>query len=968
MKQFYHLLSKCLFVILFIVSANSVNAQRVLVTLDNCDQLGTWTGLPQLSINSTNQMEGEGCLETTGSTNEQKFKRVFEVPVDITKGGEIEPGDAVFKFWLYVSDVSVLRDQGGQIELGSGGGPDYKEWNWPWGKGYIKEGWNEYSFDLSGHGGTGGEPDLTAINWFRMYFFTDENSADVIYRLDDLRVESKTIIKIDGFSVSAREPRGVTIAWTALRDIPQDYYEIEHSSDGMTFNSVGRVNVIDTQEYPKEYAFTDDRYLEGLKYYRLVYYLEGEKIILGTDYINLSGSSSKKSIIGKVITGYQGWFNCVGDGSPVARWHHWGGNPPSPGKLSFEVYPDISEYNQEDLYQTGFGDFGDGTPAKLFSSYKPDVIDLHMQWMKEYDIDGAALQRFLGETRDGVFKRNRDSVAVRMGRSAEKHDRIFYIMYDMSADDNDMDYFKNDWLHMVNDLKVTQFPTYAQQDGKPVICLWGFGFNHRSNKPENSLELINWLKELGYYVIGGVPTNFRTSSGDSWPGYEEVYKAFDMVSPWTVGRYGDEAAIEAYRVNYLVPDLEYCQENGMAYQPVAYSGFAWSQWNGGEPNLHPRNKGEFLWKQVYNVRTSGIPNLYLAMFDEYDEGTALMKNATDWSQIPTDQYFLTASADGYWLSSDFQLRVSSAASRMMKGIDTASPAVNVPHSLGPVYYRNSFEKRTTPYDYQNNKPQKTGTFNLDPCFLNPAQVSGNGVTGVSIKIEEDEKAKSGLYLARIKGNASGANSSYYYKFGEAEILIKEGMKLTFSKLPLNEAGKYTSVSLQFDDNTYLHTYAIQDKDGVGVNPKNSRGIVDEWTTHTIVIGQGELVGKTITSFILGYEGNESGSFDALFDDLIIQDGDSHVNIPEIYIAENQKDLIQVYPTYITDGIINIRTEESRGDGLFSVAVFNLQGVKVVEKKIPVRSETRLSLDLPQGIYIISVKGGGTYTYKKIMVK
>ncbi len=30
-------------------------------------------------------------------------------------------------------------------------------------------------------------------------------------------------------------------------------------------------------------------------------------------------------ILGKLIVGYQGWFNCKDDGSPINGWVHWGG-------------------------------------------------------------------------------------------------------------------------------------------------------------------------------------------------------------------------------------------------------------------------------------------------------------------------------------------------------------------------------------------------------------------------------------------------------------------------------------------------------------------------------------------------------------------------------------------------------------------------------------------------------------------
>ena len=66
----------------------------------------------------------------------------------------------------------------------------------------------------------------------------------------------------------------------------------------------------------------------------------------------------------------------------------------------------------------------------------------------------------------------------------------------------------------------------------------------------------------------------------------------------------------------------------------------------------------------------------IAMFDEYDEGTAMGPAAEDASMIPTDQYFLTLDADGEQLSSDFYLRLAGAATRMLHG--EAAVQANVP--------------------------------------------------------------------------------------------------------------------------------------------------------------------------------------------------------------------------------------------------------------------------------------------------
>lgn len=45
-----------------------------------------------------------------------------------------------------------------------------------------------------------------------------------------------------------------------------------------------------------------------------------------------------------------------------------------------------------------------------------------------------------------------------------------------------------------------------------------------------------------------------------------------------------------------------------------------------------------------NLRELGIQNCMVAMFDEYDEGTAIAKAAEDNSMIPKNQWFLTLDA------------------------------------------------------------------------------------------------------------------------------------------------------------------------------------------------------------------------------------------------------------------------------------------------------------------------------------
>ncbi|GIO56396.1 MULTISPECIES: carbohydrate-binding protein [Paenibacillus] len=386
-----------------------------------------------------------------------------------------------------------------------------------------------------------------------------------------------------------------------------------------------------------------------------------------------SGSSGDGDVVGHLFAGYQGWFNAAGDGSPNSGWVHWSKNSSAPsagGNVNFELYPDTREYSK--LYQTDLANLGNGSPAKLFSSYDQDTVNKHFEWMKTYNIDGAALQRFGADESDtpNGWKTNRDSVAVKVKNAAETYNRKFYVMYDITGMNagNWVNAVKHDWsTNVVNTMHLTSSPAYAKQNGKIVVCIWGIGFTDRPGTAAESAELIQWFKNQGVYVIGGVPTYWRTGNRDSKPDFMNVYKSFDMISPWSVARFGTLQGADDFKNDTLGPDFTFTQQNGIAYQPVIWPGSAWSNMTGGPRNENPRLHGDFMWKQAYNVKSTGIQTGYIAMFDEYDEGTAIAKMAENSSMIPTNQYFLTLDADGVSVSSDFYLRLAGDINRLFKG-------------------------------------------------------------------------------------------------------------------------------------------------------------------------------------------------------------------------------------------------------------------------------------------------------------
>ncbi|QKW21607.1 discoidin domain-containing protein [Kitasatospora sp. NA04385] len=367
-------------------------------------------------------------------------------------------------------------------------------------------------------------------------------------------------------------------------------------------------------------------------------------------------ASPAGDVVGKVTVGYQGWFACQGDGAPINGWWHWAqnwGQTPSNTNRSIVAWPDVRDYPK--TYATAFANLNNGQQAALFSSYDQSTVDVHFRWMKQYGIDTAALQRFNPTGGEGP---TRDAMAGRVRSAAESQGVKFYVMYDVS-----------DWTGMQSEIKAdwtgkmrahTASPAYARQNGKPVVCVWGFGFNdnQRPFTPAQCLDVVNWFKAQGCYVIGGVPTWWRTGDRDSRPGFSDVYHAFDMLSPWLVGRIGSAADADNFYNVATVPDLAECTAHGIDYQPCVLPGGV-----GDRQRAH----GDFMWRQFYNMARAGVASAYISMFDEYNEGNQIAKTAESQAWVPAGSGFLALDEDGTACSSDYYLRLTGDGGRMLKG-------------------------------------------------------------------------------------------------------------------------------------------------------------------------------------------------------------------------------------------------------------------------------------------------------------
>ena len=343
------------------------------------------------------------------------------------------------------------------------------------------------------------------------------------------------------------------------------------------------------------------------------------------------------TLTGKVMCGYQGWFSTPGDRNNLG-WGHYGFG--KPGQCHIDLWPDVSGFGADELFETPLK-FADGTPASVFSSGNAKTVERHFEWMKTYGIDGVFLQRFGASVRDARSRAFRDKVQEAVRASARRSGRTWALMYDLSGlkAGEIESVVMQDWKRQRNELRITDDPNYQRHAGRPVVAVWGIGFNDgRAYTLAECGDLVRFLRDNpefgGACVMVGVPFGWRTLDRDCVhdPAFFEAVARADLISPWAVGRYANPQQAEDQIRKVHADDEKWCREHNMSYLPVVFPGFSWvnlmtSRNQPAKLDAIPRLGGEFLWRQGRARIEAGGSMLYVAMFDEMDEGTAIFKCA-----------------------------------------------------------------------------------------------------------------------------------------------------------------------------------------------------------------------------------------------------------------------------------------------------------------------------------------------------
>lgn len=334
--------------------------------------------------------------------------------------------------------------------------------------------------------------------------------------------------------------------------------------------------------------------------------------------------AGRDTLKGKVMVGYQGWFRTPNDPYGTG-WRHWGNIEKC--MFTIDMWPDLSHYPASTLEKAADVKLKSGKQAYLFSSAWPEVADLHFRWMREHEIDGAFVQRFVSDDFNTISGKS-EWVLANARAAAHREGRIWAVEYDVSGypDAKLLATLKADWKWMVDTFGVRNDRNYAHENGKPVVFIWGMPFPDRNISSDTANAVVDFFENDpnygGNYVIGGIPNNWR-KLGKPW---QDHITKYPCVLSWMSENYAND-----------VVDLG---KLGIAYDPHVRPGFSWANLKHlptGDLTLAytPRDGGKFYWNQISKAVASGADRLFVGMLDEYDEGTAILPMSDDPPPTPS---------------------------------------------------------------------------------------------------------------------------------------------------------------------------------------------------------------------------------------------------------------------------------------------------------------------------------------------
>lgn len=380
-----------------------------------------------------------------------------------------------------------------------------------------------------------------------------------------------------------------------------------------------------------------------------------------------------QTLSGKVLAGYQGWFRCPND--PVDNgWVHWGRtayDPMDASQVTVDMWPYLNDYEADSVYPADEMVYENDRPAYLFSSADQETIQRHFRWMRKYNIDGVYLQRFVSRRLSGYYGAD-EFVLNNVREAAAQEGRVWALEYDVSSlhfDEAPFEVITNDWKFLTEELGILDDPRYLHEDGKPVLFIWGFSVALRDFSLEEANEIVDYFSAQDLYLIGGVNAYWEDKTD-----WYDHYQRYDQLLGWMERDLTD-----------LNRQKDLLESWGMKILPHAWPGFSWCNLKELVPGTAytARAAGQFYWTRLYNAVACGADQIFLGMFDEYDESTAIMPMSDD-HPVPHSEWGQYIDNEGY---DPFRyLQLSGAAREMLHGDRSVSSSLPSSGSLtDPAY-------------------------------------------------------------------------------------------------------------------------------------------------------------------------------------------------------------------------------------------------------------------------------------------
>jgi hypothetical protein len=197
-------------------------------------------------------------------------------------------------------------------------------------------------------------------------------------------------------------------------------------------------------------------------------------------------------------------------------------------------------------------------------------------------------------------------LAPALWTSSDTYPAILFVRYDVTdvQPERIQEVIEADWRHLLREKRVLTSPNYLRENGKPVIAIWGalhclsvsrpiysitsfhqgLGLEGRNHTPDQVRKLTSFFKNStpgGAYLMAGAPAYWRTSDSDADRNPEFVntwLECFDAISPWTVGRYSDQASADAFAEDRIQGDVKFIarwtqtHSKRVDYVPVVHPG------------------------------------------------------------------------------------------------------------------------------------------------------------------------------------------------------------------------------------------------------------------------------------------------------------------------------------------------------------------------------------------------------------